>query len=267
MVSATPGRWRPFRGRRAAACAASVMVAVPALMSGCGGGSGGGAQLEIFAAASLAGAFERLADDFEAAHPDVDVRLTLGGSSSLARQILDGAEADVFVSADEATMAGVVDSHKAGGSVLFARNALALVVEPGNPRDIADLADLADPGLVLALCALQVPCGRLAVTLLARAGVEVRADSLEPDVRGVVSKVALGEADVGIVYTSDVLAAGRGVEGIEIEASLSDPDLQAGYVAAVLEGSRARGWARAWVGELRSGHGQRVLQGFGLLAP
>lgn len=249
------------------ACALSFVVAVPALAAGCGGGSTTGARLEVFAAASLAGAFEQLAEDFEAANPDVEVRLTLGGSSNLARQIVDGAEADVFVSADEVTMASVIEARKVGEAVLFARNQLMLAVEPGNPRGIAEVGDLADPDLVLALCAPEVPCGRLASALLARTGVEARADSLEPDVRGVVRRVALGEADVGIVYASDVRAAGRDIEGVEVEASRSSPDLQASYVAAVVEGSRARGRASSWVRELRSKRGQRALQRFGFLAP
>ena len=241
----------------------AVIALVVAGLAGCGGGGGDGATtLDVLAAASLTDAFTALGDAFTAAHPDVDVTFNFAGSSALAQQILDGAPVDVFASADEANMA------KVAGTItdpeVFARNRLAIVVEPGNPLGIEGLADLEDPGVVLVLCAPEVPCGGYAAKALAKADVAVTPASLEENVRGVVSKVALGEADAGIVYVTDVQAAGDDVEGVDIDIA-DDPDLEAVYPMGTA--TDAPDAATDWVEFVLSEDGQRILADYGFRAP
>lgn len=219
-----------------------------------------GAVVDVFAAASLTDALSEVATAFEAAEPGVSVDLTFGGSATLARQIALGAPADVFVPADEATMADVVGSGHAAGPAVVARNRLAIVVAAGNPEGVERLADLARPGLAVVLCAPEVPCGRLAAAALERAGVVVPAVSQEQDVKAVLSRVALGEADAGIVYTTDLRSAGDRVGGVAVDAALAaDPALEAVYPMAVTTGADPRPAAQAFVDFTRSPAGQRIL--------
>jgi molybdate transport system substrate-binding protein len=153
--------------------------------------------------------------------------LSFAGSSSLRAQILDGAPADVFASASSTDMDAVTDR-----SEVFATNTLQVVVPADNPGDVAGLADLADPGLLVGLCAPQVPCGRLSRAALAAAGVEVAPDTEEPDVRSLLTKVAAGELDAGVVYRTDVLAAGEAVRGIDLPIGI---DATAEYPIAALD--------------------------------
>ncbi len=212
--------------------------------------------LRVLAAASLTEAFGELARTFEARHSDVALTFSFAASSALARQVVEGAPGDVLATADQATMAHVVAAGRAAtGPTLFARNRLAVAVAPGNPRRIDGLADLARPGLTVVLCAPEVPCGQAAAQVLGAAAVEVRAASLEEHVKAVVSRVALGEADAGLAYATDVRAPG--VEGVAI------PDAQnvaTAYPIAVLRDSAA---ARAWVDHVLSPESQLVLARLG----
>ena len=271
--------WRSVAGRAAVAAVAAVAVAVVAAggLAACGrddpgdvgarsGGGSGTTTLRVFAATSLRVVFDDLAAAFEGEHEDVEVEVTYGGSSGLAAQIEQGAPADVFASADLETMRGVVPEDAAPGPVVFARNRLALVVEPGNPEGIRSLRDLTRPGLVVVLCAPAVPCGRLAAAALAAAGVggDVEPRSLEEHVAAVRSRVELGEADAGIVYATDVLDAGDAVSEVR-EAVFDDPSLQAVYPVAVLPGAPADA-AASWVAFLRSPAAQEALARRGFLA-
>ena len=226
--------------------------------------AGGRGELRVYAATSLRAVFTELETAFEAAHDDVDVALTFGGSSGLAAQIQQGAPAHVFAAADEDTMRSVVDEDATRPPVVFARNRLALVVEPGNPEGVSSLRDLARAGLVVVLCAPAVPCGRLALAALARAGVTVSARSLEENVGGVRSKVELGEADAGIVYATDVLDAGDRLDEV-VDPLLDDPGLDAVYPMAVLDGAPSA--AAAWVDHVRSSRSQATLRRHGFLVP
>jgi molybdate transport system substrate-binding protein len=179
------------------------------------------ATLTVFAAASLTEAFDSLAEEFEAEHPGVEVALSYGGSAALAQQIVEGAPVDVFASAAEPQMDVVVDAGLAEHPVVFARNTLELVVPAGNPAGITGLADLADAGLRIALCDPTVPCGAASDTLLAQEGVTASPDTLESDVKAVLTKVVLGEVDAALVYRTDVVAAGDEVEGIEVPGAAS----------------------------------------------
>lgn len=180
-------------------------------------------DVSVFAAASLQPAFEQITELFAEQHPDVTVNLSFDGSSVLATQILSGAPADVFASADENNMAKITDeSMNEGEPTAFATSTLAIAVTPGNPFDIASLADLVEPGPdgqppVTVICAAEVPCGNASRTLLERDGVELTPASEEQNVTAVLTKVREGEVDAGLVYYSDILRAGDEVEGIEIE--------------------------------------------------
>ena len=189
-----------------------------AAAAACGTSSGAGRPevISVFAAASLTDAFAEMEAAYEAANPDADVELNLGGSSSLRTQILSGAPADVFASAGAAVMDQVVAAGETRGRpVTFATNRLQIAVPKGNPAGVTELADLARSELFIGLCASEVPCGALADEVLAAAGIEPSIDSREPDVRALITKVALGELDAGLVYRTDILALGDQVDGID----------------------------------------------------
>ncbi|MEO7836480.1 MAG: molybdate ABC transporter substrate-binding protein [Acidimicrobiales bacterium] len=222
--------------------------------------------MTVFAAASLTEAFTELGAAFEADHPLVMVSFNFSASSALAQQVNDGGPADVFVSADEASMAEVTDAGRASDPRVIARNRLAIIVERGNPKAIAGAADLAKRGTVLVLCAPEVPCGKLAAAVLKKAAVSVAPASLEENVKAVVSKVILGEADAGIVYATDVKAAGDMAEGVDVGIA-DDPALEAIYPIAVTAQAGNRELARAWIDFLLSELGQTILGRYGFLAP
>lgn len=189
----------------------------------------------VFAASSLTEVVRDLAKRFEAGHPGTSVTVSVGGSQQLARQILDGAPADVLLAADRRQAALVTAAGLARGPArTVAHNRLTLAVETGNPTGIRDLADLADADRVVVLGAEEVPIGRYTRLLLARAGVEVLPDSVEPDVRTVLGKVALGEADVAVVYETDVRGRG-GVDSVPID----DHGVVADYVVLRLRTGHA----------------------------
>jgi molybdate transport system substrate-binding protein len=176
--------------------------------------------ITVFAAASLKGTFTELATRFEAKHPRATVSLSFAGSSDLVTQITAGAPADVFASADTTNMAkltaaGLVD----GDPVDFASNTLEIAVPPANPARIATFADLAGPGVKTVICQAQVPCGSATVEVEKAAGVTLRPVSEELSVTDVLGKVSSGEADAGLVYVTDVKAAGASVQGIPFPES------------------------------------------------
>jgi molybdate transport system substrate-binding protein len=229
------------------------------------GGAALGGSLVVLAAASLTDAFTEIGDAFSAANPDVTVTFSFAASSALVTQINEGAPADVFASADEANMerlrhAGAI----AGDPEVFATNRLQIIVEAGNPLGIDEVADLADPGLLFVTAAPEVPIGRYTQEVFANAGVAVTPVSLEENVRAVVSKVVLGEADAGIVYASDVLAAGAQAEGVEIPDELN---VVARYPIAVLAEAAEPELARAFVAFVVGPEGQRILASYGFGAP
>lgn len=261
------------RRRRLPAPAPTAVVLAALAVASCG--SGGPAlapspgEMEgdvlVSAAASLTDAFEDLEAAFEAAHPRVDVILNLGGSSALREQILGGAPADVFASADVANMQQVAAAGLlAGEPVVFAANAMRIAVPRGNPGNVRSLDDLADEDLLVGLCAETVPCGRLARELLAAAGVDAAIDTAEPDVRSLMTKVAAGELDAGIVYVTDLAAARGSVEGIDI-ANAADELTE--YAIAVLDAAPHPDGAAAFVALVQSDRGRAVLSRHGFVLP
>ena len=182
------------------------------VLAACAGGSSSSSDTTttIFAAASLTEAFTEVGDAFVREHPDVDLAFSFASSSDLARQVVEGAPADVFASADPANMAKVTDAGAASVEpTVFATNQAEMIVAPGNPLDITGVDDLAAGDLVVVVCAPDVPCGTYAGEVFAKAGVDITPDSYENNVKAVAAKVVLGEADAGIVYATDVRARRR----------------------------------------------------------
>ena len=256
---------------RLGATSAAVLLALP--LAACGddgdGGSGsadgkGDQTLTVFAAASLTKTFEELEDQFEDAHPGVDVKLSFGGSSDLVAQITEGAQADVFASADTANMDKLVAAELTSGDPReFATNTLMIAVPPGNPADIAGLADLAKKDVKLVLCQPEVPCGSAALKVGEAAGLTFEPVSEEESVSGVLTKVEDGEADAGLVYVTDVAAAGDDLEGIDFPEAAGAVNH---YPIAAVEGSKHADLAQQWI-DLVTGEGQKVLQEAGFGAP
>ncbi len=257
-----------FRAPGAGAAAAVVLA-----LTACGtadpdaaGSSGADAvdgSITVFAAASLTASFTELAAQFEEAYPGAEVSLNFAGSSDLATQISEGAPADVFASADAGTMAKVADLL-AGDPVEVATNTLQLAVPPDNPAGITSLADAARPGIRTVVCARQVPCGAAAVQVEEASGVDLSPVSEESSVTDVLGKVTSGEADAGLVYVTDVRAAGDAVRGIDIPEAADAPTA---YPIAALADSGDAGTAQEFV-EFASGpSGQSVLGAAGFGAP
>jgi molybdate transport system substrate-binding protein len=268
----------PFhRSGRITAAACAVLIAV----TGCGssgsksdaaGTKGGGSDsaaalhgnVTVLAAASLTESFHILATQFEAAHPGVTVRLSFGASSALAQQIRAGAPADVFASAAPENMQQVISAGDASSSSNFASNVMEIAVPPSNPAGIQQVADLAKPGVKVALCQHQVPCGAAAHTVFSHAGITVTPVTEEADVKSTLTKVETNEVDAGVVYVTDVRAAGSKVTGIEIPASVNASTT---YPIAALGKAANSTAAKAFVDYVLSGAGQAVLLAAGFEKP
>lgn len=215
--------------------------------------------LTVLAAASLADVFEELAVAFEEEH-DVEVRFSFGSSTDLAEQAADGAPGDVLATADVVSMRVAEDAGVTGDVAAFATNELVLVTPPDDPAGIASLDDLA--GATWVRCADEVPCGRVAVAVLADHGVTAAPASLEEDVRATLDKVTAGEADAALVYATDAVAAGDAVRTVPIPGAASE---RTTCSVSTLEQAGAADLAEEWVGLLRSDEGRQLLTdaGFG----
>lgn len=222
-------------------------------------------DLTVLAAASLTAVYNRIGQDFMRAHPNAKVTFSFGGSPTLVTQILQGAPADIFASADQRNMNKLVEGGLADGNpTVFTQNKLQIVVRAGNPKKITGLADLARPDLVVDLCAPTVPCGSYAAQACAKAKVKVLAQSQEQDVKAVVTKVSLGEADAGIVYTTDVKAGGATLEGVDIPP---DQNIIANYPIVRVKGTKNPTTANAFIEWVVGAKGQAVLTQFGFTSP
>jgi molybdate transport system substrate-binding protein len=247
-----------------------VLVLAILLVTACGAAPATGptagpvsGQLTVLAAASLTDAFRDEGQAFAKEHPGTEVQFSFAGSSALATQIQQGAPADVFASADQQNLDKVA-GQVAGAQRVFAANRLQIAVAPGNPRHINSLAGLVRSDVVTVLCAPQVPCGAYALQAFKKAGVVVTPRSQETDVRAVLTKIATGEADAGVVYATDVKSSGGKVEGVDI------PDAQnvaATYPVAVLKGASNPHAAEAFIDFLVSTGGQAILTRYGFQKP
>ena len=218
-------------------------------------------NISVFAAASLTASFNALGDAFQKKNPGVTVKFNFAGTPTLVTQIEQGAQADVFASADTTNMDKLKgDGFTNGDPQVFAHNLLEIVIAPGNPKGITSLADLAKPGVIYISEAPTVPAGKYSLQALAKAGVSVTPKSLETDVKSVVSKIELGEADAGIVYTTDVKAAGSKVTGVPIPSS---DNVVATYPLVAVKGTHDMAAADAFIAYVKSSTGQATLESFG----
>ena len=246
---------------RRAPAVVGLAVALVVPLAACGGGGDGadGGELTVLAAASLTDVFAELAQGFED-EQDATVTFSFGSSTDLAEQVADGAPGDVLATAD-ATSMGVAEAAGVTGEVTtFATNVLTIVTPPGNPAGVEDLGDLA--GTTWVRCADEAPCGKVAAAVLADNRVTAEPVSLEEDVRATLDKVASGEAEAGLVYATDAVAAGDRVEAVAIPGAESEAT---SYVATVLQQSSDSRLAAQWVAWLASERGRTILAdaGFG----
>jgi molybdate transport system substrate-binding protein len=250
-------------------------VAILVIGAAAGGGCGSGAEttatgaepsgtITVSAASTLTEAFTEIGEHFSSEHDDVEVRFNFGSSASLGRQIVDGAPADVFASADRASMTTLTDEAlTASEPTAFARNELIVVTPPGNPAGIAALHDLGDAGVV-ALCGAEAPCGRLAAEVLANAGVEIPEHRITrgQNVKATLTAVAQGDAVAAIVYASDARAALDSVVPVAIP---TDRNVTTTLVIAAVATARNQATAEAFIAHVLGEAGQAILarHGFG----
>ncbi|MFI1302783.1 molybdate ABC transporter substrate-binding protein [Streptomyces sioyaensis] len=262
-----------FTGRRAAAALVTAALLVP--LTACGGnddakkdagatksGSAAKTDLTVLAASSLTDVFKKAGAVYEKAHPGTKVNFSFAGSQELAAQVKNGAPADALVTADTKTMDGL--RADAGKPTVIAKNRLVIVTGKGNPKKVKDLKGLTDSKLKVVLAASQVPVGRYSKQVLDAQKLTVKPVSQEPNVRAVLSKVELGEADAGLVYKTDAATAPDKVDAVAI------PDAQnavASYPAAPLKSSRHSAAAAAFVKWLSTPEAQKILQQAGFQKP
>ena len=234
----------------------SLLVALTA----CGGEET--QTLTVLAASSLTDVFEELATEFEAAHDGTTVELSFGSSTDLAEQSADGAPGDVLATADETSMLLAEDAGVTGDVEIFATNVLTIVTPPDNPAGIRSLDDL--EGSTWVRCADEAPCGRVAAAVLADNDIAAEPASLEEDVRATLDKVVSGEADAGLVYATDAVAAGDDVTTVAIPGAVSEPT---SYVTTVLDQTVDADLAQEWVDYITSEEGLAILEQAGFGAP
>ncbi len=256
----------------------TAIAATAAVVSGCGGSGDAGrgsspsdsaspsvtGTITVFAAASLQDSFTSLGKKFEAEHPGTKVVFNFGPSSGLAAQIGQGAPADVFASASAETMNQVVTGGGATAPKDFAVNTMEIAVPPDNPAGVTAVADLAKQDVKVALCQADVPCGVTASNVFRNARLTVTPVTEEIDVKAVLSKVTLGEVDAGVVYVTDVRAAGDRVKGIEIA---DDVNASTTYPIAALTGAENKKTATAFVNYILSPAGAAALTAAGFRTP
>ena len=220
--------------------------------------------ITVFAAASLKETFTELGKQFEAAHPGDTVKFSFGASSALATQINSGAPADVFASASPKNMNQVVTAGNASNPQDFAKNVMEVAVPPSNPAKVTSVNDLAKSSVKTALCQPQVPCGVVATEVFKNAKITVKPVTLQPDVKSVLTQVELGNVDAGVVYVTDVQAAGAKVKGVTIPADVNASTL---YPIAALSHSQEEAIAQAFVAYVLSPTGEQVLKAAGFEQP
>lgn len=217
----------------------------------------------VFAASSLSDVFDQVETAFEAENPDLDVRLNFAGSASLREQILEGAPADIFASANESNMTQLAENGRLpAGSDTFARNHLIIAVPEGNPALVETLADFSNDSLLLGLCEVSVPCGDFARQALTKAAIVPRIDTNEPDARALLTKIGEGELDAGIVYRTDVLSDSPRVDGVPIPEHFN---VAADYrIATVGEAPHPQAASR-FIDFVLSEDGQRIVADHGFV--
>ncbi len=227
--------------------------------------SAAGGKIIVFAAASLKQTFTDIGEQFKTDNPGSSVEFSFAGSSDLVTQLTQGADADVFASADtnnmdKASQAGLL----AGDPVNFASNTLTIAVAPGNPKKIASFKDLTQQGLNVVVCAPQVPCGSATQRVEQATGVTLNPVSEESSVTDVLNKVTTGEADAGLVYVTDAKGAGDKVGEVPFPEAAGAVNT---YPIAVLKESKNPELARKFVDLVTGESGQKVLSAAGFAKP
>ena len=221
-------------------------------------------SITIYAASSLTEAFNTLKAAFMKAHPGTKVTTTYGASSALATQIAQSAPVDVFASASPTNMDSVVRAGQAINPVNFVSNSLEIAVPKSNPGKITSIKDLAKAGKKIAVCAPAVPCGAVAVKVFGKAKISVRPTASLADVKSTLAAVSSGNADAGLVYVTDVRAAGSKVTGIKIDPSVN---ASTEYPIVALKNAKNPPLAKEWVDFVLSAAGKKVLTQDGFAAP
>lgn len=222
-------------------------------------------EVLVSAAASLTDVFEEIKGAFEADNPDVTLVFNFGPSSGLREQILEGAPADVFASANISNMTQVVEGGAAAGEPdIFTLNLLQIAVPEGNPGGVTGLEDFADEDLLIGLCEEAVPCGDFGRQALENAGVNPAIDTNEPDVRALLTKIEAGELDAGITYVTDVMSTDGAVEGVDIP---DEYNVVAEYPIVVLAEAPNPDAAAAFIEFVLSPAGQTILNSYGFSSP
>lgn len=217
-------------------------------------------QVVVFAAASLNKTFTEIAEVFESDNPEVKVTLHFGPSSTLSEQIKSGAPSDVLATADEESMTSLGD--QTGEALLFATNFLSIAMPAGNPGEITELADFANPKNKIAICADEVPCGYAARQIFKFAGVTPSIDTFGKDATATMNLVSSGEVDAALIYNTDILGAGDKVESIAIPAV---ENYQAGYYISQLSDAMSPSNAQAFIDLVYSDRGVKILEKYGFV--
>lgn len=238
-----------------------------------------GGDLRVFAAASLVDAFGQIATDIQTAHPNVSITVETAGSQALVTQLSEGAEADVLATANTATMNTAMDSGLIEGDArTFTGNRLVIIAPADNPAGITALDDLATDGINLVLAGADVPVGSYARNVLCAYdasgsasdgfidAINANVVSEEVDVRSVLAKVQLGEADAGIVYASDAVASERAGTGVTVVEFPDALNVTAVYPIAPVAGGNVE-LAQAFIAYVLSDDGQATLESFGFVYP
>jgi molybdate transport system substrate-binding protein len=252
----------------------AVALLISAL-AGCGGGQdssttssargGGDRTVTVFAAASLKKTFTEIGEQFTTDDPGVSVEFNFAGSSDLVTQLTQGAQADVFASADTKNMDKAVEAGLVEGDpVNFASNTLTIAVAPGNPKQIKSFQDLTTPGLTVVVCAPQVPCGSATEKVEEATGVQLTPVSEESSVTDVLNKVTTGQADAGLVYVTDATGAGDKVTAVPFPESTGAVNT---YPIAALETAGSVELARKFIEAVTGDTGQKILGAAGFAKP
>ncbi|MDR1264865.1 MAG: molybdate ABC transporter substrate-binding protein [Propionibacteriaceae bacterium] len=225
-------------------------------------------SLIVFAAVSLTDTFNAIGAAFQEANPEVEITFSFDGSPTLVSQIEQGAPADVFASADQPNMEKLTTAGLASDPTFFAANSITVAVPADNPAGVTALADLGKPEVKTVLCAAEVPCGAASKRVLEAAGVTLEPVSQEQNVKSVVTKLTLGEADAGMVYVTDVAAAAGAITAIPLpDDAAVQSAARTDYPIAVVEASTNTDLAAAFVSFVLSQQGQQILGDAGFLAP
>jgi len=266
-----------MRGRSARTLIAATSLIVAAVLAACGSSDPAtgpttspttspatdpvSGSITVLAATSLTAAFTDIGAAFHVLHPDASVTFSFGSSSSLATSIVNGAPADVFASADEKNMSKVTEvSAAATTPAVFTTNSLAIIVQPGNPKSITSVGDLARPDVAVATCSDEVPIRRYTDQMLAAAGVAANFVTFEANVGGIVTKVTSGAVDAGVVYRTDATAAGADAVAVPIPTNVN---VTAQYPIAPLAAAANPSTAQAFVDFVQSAEAQKILASYG----